>query len=598
VKTILRLLSYLKAYKAIVVLGIASMLVAESANAVRPWLVRLLIDNSLLASRYDLLLTYVLMIVAVSVVRAISHFGQRYSMESIAQKAIYDVRNVLYGHLQRLSFGYYDDAQTGQLMSRVTSDVETLRRLLGFGIVNMLSAISSFTLTLIFMLRLDWKLTLLSMGTLPFLSYVVVQFSSKVRPAYRTIQEEVARMTAVLQENVTGVRVVRAFAQEDAERERFHDVNWAFFQRQLYAAKMWAYYFPMMNFISALGTSMILWYGGSQVIRGEITVGALVAFNSYLMMLVVPLRMVGWVANLFQRAIASGDRVFEILDTKPLIENAPGAVDPGPLQGRVVFDNVSFSYGHEDERHVLEGINMEVEPGQTVALLGATGSGKSTIIQLIPRFYDVTGGRILIDGTDIRSMNLDALRRQVGIVLQETFLFSASIRENIAYGRPGASMEEIEAAAKAARIHDFIATLKDGYETLVGERGVGLSGGQKQRVAIARALLTDPRILILDDSMSSVDTETEHLIQQALAFLQKGRTTFVIAQRLSTVKNADTIIVLQDGRIVDRGAHDELMDRSGFYREIYDLQFRWQEDQKAASGQDQEDEVAMRGGER
>lgn len=597
-KTILRLLSYLKAYKAIVVLGIASMLVAESANAVRPWLVRLLIDNSLLASRYDLLLTYVLMIVAVSVVRAISHFGQRYSMESIAQKAIYDVRNVLYGHLQRLSFGYYDDAQTGQLMSRVTSDVETLRRLLGFGIVNMLSAISSFTLTLIFMLRLDWKLTLLSMGTLPFLSYVVVQFSSKVRPAYRTIQEEVARMTAVLQENVTGVRVVRAFAQEDAERERFHDVNWAFFQRQLYAAKMWAYYFPMMNFISALGTSMILWYGGSQVIRGEITVGALVAFNSYLMMLVVPLRMVGWVANLFQRAIASGDRVFEILDTKPLIENAPGAVDPGPLQGRVVFDNVSFSYGHEDERHVLEGINMEVEPGQTVALLGATGSGKSTIIQLIPRFYDVTGGRILIDGTDIRSMNLDALRRQVGIVLQETFLFSASIRENIAYGRPGASMEEIEAAAKAARIHDFIATLKDGYETLVGERGVGLSGGQKQRVAIARALLTDPRILILDDSMSSVDTETEHLIQQALAFLQKGRTTFVIAQRLSTVKNADTIIVLQDGRIVDRGAHDELMDRSGFYREIYDLQFRWQEDQKAASGQDQEDEVAMRGGER
>ncbi len=597
-KTILRLLSYLRAYRVIVVLSIASMLVAEMANAVRPWLIRLLIDNSLLASRYDLLLTYVLMIVAISAVRAISHFGQRYGMESIAQKVIYDVRNVLYGHLQRLSFSYYDDAQTGQLMSRVTSDVETLRRLLGFGIVNMLSAISSFTLTLMLMFRLDWKLTLLSMGTLPFLSYIVVQFSAKVRPAYRTIQEEVARMTAVLQENVTGVRVVRSFAQEDAEKEKFHDVNWAFFQRQLYAVKMWAYYFPMMNFISALGTSMILWYGGSQVIRGEITVGSLVAFNSYLMMLVVPLRMVGWVANLFQRAIASGDRVFEILDTKPVIENAPGAVDPGPFQGRVVFDDVSFSYRHEDERHVLEGINMEVEPGQTVALLGATGSGKSTVIQLIPRFYDVTGGSILVDSIDIRTMNLDALRRQVGIVLQETFLFSTSIRENIAYGRPEASMEEIEAAAKAARIHDFIMTLKDGYETLVGERGVGLSGGQKQRVAIARALLTDPRILILDDSMSSVDTETEHLIQQALAELQKGRTTFVIAQRLSTVKNADTIVVLQDGRIVDRGIHDELMDRSGFYREIYDLQFRWQEDRKTASGQDEEDEVAMRGGER
>ena len=597
-KTILRLLSYLKGYKAIVAVGITSMLVAESANAVRPWILRLLIDNSLLASKHELLLPYVWLIVAISVLRAFSHFGQRYSMETTAQKVIYDLRNVLYGHLQRLSFSYYDDAQTGQLMSRVTSDVETLRRLLGFGIVNMLSAVSSFTLTLALMFRLDWKLTLLSLGTVPFLSYVVFRFSSKVRPAYRSIQEEVARMTAVLQENVTGVRVVRAFAQEEAEKAKFHEVNWSFFQRQLYAVRMWAYYFPMMNFISALGTSMILWYGGSQVIRGEITVGSLVAFNSYLMMLVVPLRMVGWVANLFQRAVASGDRVFEILDTRPVVEATPGAMDPGVLEGHVVFEDVSFSYGQEDERHVLEGIDLEVEPGQTVALLGATGSGKSTIIQLIPRFYDVTGGRILIDGIDIRSMDLDALRRQVGIVLQETFLFSTSIHENIAYGRPDATLEEVEAAARAARIHDFIMTLKNQYETVVGERGVGLSGGQKQRVAIARALLTDPRILILDDSMSSVDTETEHLIQQALADLQKGRTTFVIAQRLSTVKNADAIVVLQDGKIVDRGTHDELMDRSGFYREIYDLQFRWQEDQKAAATQDAGQEAAIRGGER
>jgi ATP-binding cassette subfamily B protein len=590
-----------------VAIGVTSMLLAESANAVRPWIVRLLIDNSLLASKHELLLPYVLLIVAVSALRALSHFGQRYSMESTAQKVIYDLRNVLYGHLQKLSFSYYDDAQTGQLMSRVTSDVETLRRLLGFGIVHLLSAVISFSLTLTLMFRLDWKLTLLSLGTLPFLSYVILQFSSKVRPAYRSIQEEVARMTAVLQENVTGVRVVRAFAQEEAEKAKFHEVNWSFFQRQLHAVRMWAYYFPMMNFISALGTSMVLWYGGSQVIRGEISVGSLVAFNTYLMMLVVPLRMVGWVANLFQRAIASGDRVFEILDTTSAVKSQPGALDPGVLKGHVVFEQVSFSYGQEDERHVLDGIDLEVLPGQTVALLGATGSGKSTIIQLIPRFYDVTGGRIMVDGIDIRSMDLNSLRRQVGIVLQETFLFSTSLQENIAYGRPDATLEEVEAAARAARIHDFVMTLKDGYQTLVGERGVGLSGGQKQRVAIARALLTDPRILILDDSMSSVDTETEHQIQQALAALQEGRTTFVIAQRLSTVKNADAIVVLQDGRIIDRGTHDELMGRSGFYREIYELQFKWQEDPRVAADSAGDDagiddrierEAAMRGGAR
>jgi ATP-binding cassette subfamily B protein len=583
-KTIVRLLSYLKPYRAIVSAGILAMFVAQFATAALPWVIRMVIDNALIPAKYELLMPYIGAMAVVALFRASAHFVQRYSMESTAQKLIFDLRNSLYAHLQRLSFSYYDNAQTGQLMSRLTSDVETLRRLLGFGIVNMLSSAITFTLTLALLFGLHWKLALLSMCTMPLLLWVVTRFSAKVRPAYQRIQEQMATMTSVLQENVTGVRVVRAFAQEEAERAKFHEVNWEFFQRQLYAIRQWAYYFPMMNFISAVGTSMVLWYGGARVIQGEMTVGSLVAFNSYLLTLVGPLRMVGWVANLFQRAIASGGRVFEILDTAPAIEPRTDAVNSGHIQGAVKFDHVSFAYGKDDERPVLDDITIEAQPGQTIALLGATGSGKSTIIQLIPRFYDPTDGRILIDGINVRDMHPDVLRRQVGVVLQETFLFSTSIAENIAYGRPDANQEEIGRAAKAARIHDFIATLPEGYKTIVGERGVGLSGGQKQRVAIARALLTDPRILVLDDSLSSVDTETEHLIQQALAELQKGRTTFVIAQRLSTVKNADMIIVLKDGRVADQGTHEELMDKSGFYREIYDLQFKWQEDKEFLLG--------------
>lgn len=576
-KTILRLLRYLGPHRRLVALGLFSMLLAQAASAALPWVLRRIIDDALLPARYELLRPYTLMMILVALCRALAHFTQRLSMESSAQRVIYDLRNSLYEHLQRLSFSFFDTSQTGQLMSRVTSDVETLRRVLGFGVVNMLSNTVTLSITLALLARLHWRLTLLSLATLPLLVWVVAQFSTRVRPAYQRIQEQVAEMTTVLQENVTGVRVVRAFAQEDAEREKFHRINWEFFQRQIKAVRLWAYYFPMMNFISAIGTSMVLWYGGSEVIRGDLSVGSLVAFNSYLLMLIGPLRMLGWIANLFQRAVASGERVFEILDTKPLIAEKPDAVDPGTLKGHVRLCDVSFAYGDGASRQVLNGVNIEALPGQTVALLGATGSGKSTIIQLIPRFYDVTHGCITVDGVDIRDLKLGCLRRQVGVVLQETFLFSATIAENISYGRPNASREDIERAARAARIHDFVTTLEKGYDTLVGERGVGLSGGQKQRVAIARALLTDPRILILDDSMSSLDTETEHLIQMALGELMAERTTFVIAQRLSTVKNADIIIVLKDGEVVERGTHDELIVSSGIYREIYDLQFRWQE---------------------
>ncbi len=577
-RIILRLLGYLKPHRLLVVLGIISMLVSQAAAAALPWILRRVLDDVLIPGKFELLTPLMLLMIGVALVRAGMLFLQRLSMESTAQKVIFDLRNTLYDHLQHLSFRFFDTAQTGQLMSRVTSDVETLRRLLGFGVVNMMSSAFMLGITLALLFRLHVGLTFLSLATLPLLVYVIYQFSTRVRPAYLKIQEQVAEMTSVLQENVTGVRVVRAFAQEESEKRKFHEVNWEFFQRQLRAIRMWAYYFPMMNFISGLGTSMVLWYGGTQVIRGNLSIGSLVAFNTYLLTLIGPLRMIGWIANLFQRAIASGERVFEILDTEPEIKEREDALDPGRFNGHVLFENVSFGYGDDASRQVLRRVSIEAAPGQTIALLGATGSGKSTIIQLIPRFYDVDEGRILIDGMDIRDMRLDSLRRQIGIVSQETFLFSASIAENIAYGTPSASREQIESAARAARIHEFIDGLERRYDTLVGERGVGLSGGQKQRVAIARAILTDPSILILDDSMSSVDTETEHMIQQAMMELLTGRTTFVIAQRLSTIKNADLIIVLEDGEIIEQGTHDELLDTSRIYRQIYDLQFRWQEE--------------------
>ncbi len=579
-----RLLRYVRRYWPAVTVGMVSMLVMLGLNLAVPWVVRQAIDHAILGGHARQLGLLAFMVVGLKLATGVFAFGRRYSMEWVAQRVIYDLRNALYQHLQGLSFSFYDQAQTGQLMSRCTQDVETLRRFVGFGVVNLVyNALTLFGI-LILMIRIHWRLALLSMVTIPFLVHVVRQFSTRVRPAYRDIQAQLAELTTVLQENVTGVRVVRAFAQEKYEEEKFHRVNWGLLEKNVRAVRLWAYYFPLMNFISALGTTIVIWYGGREVIAGRLSLGSLVAFGQYLGMLVVPLRMLGWILNLSQRAIASGQRVFELLDTEPEIKDAPDAYPLPPVKGHVVFENVSFAYATDPDHPVLKNVSFEVLPGQTVALLGATGSGKSTVINLIPRFYDPTEGRILVDGHDIRKVTLESLRRQIGIVLQETFLFNASIKENIAYGRPGATQEEIVQAAKAARIHDFIMTLPQKYDTIIGERGISLSGGQKQRVAIARALLMDPRILILDDSTSSVDTETEHLIQEALHALMKDRTTFVIAQRLSTIKNAHLILILRDGEIVERGTHAELLQKGGIYREIYELQFKGQEEVARLAG--------------
>ena len=599
-KVILRLFGFARRYWVALAAGFLSSAAGLAASFVVPYIVREVIDSAITRVDFRLLAVAAGGVVAISLFRAVFAFGERYFMEYLAQKVIYDIRNTVYRHLQRLSFSFYDRAQTGQLMSRVTGDVETLRRFMGFGLFNLISNVLTFVGVLVILFSLHWRLAALSLVSIPPTIFVVGKFMRQVRPIFVEIQQQLAVITTRLQENLSGVRVVRAFAREADEEARFDRENAGYLERNLAAVRLWALFFPLINFITGAGTALVIWYGGREVIAGRLSLGSLVAFNTFLLMLIAPFRMVGWIMNMAQRAQAAGGRIFEILDTQPDVGDRPGAYALPPIRGEVRFENVSFTYtppdrqtaggwagggrdggaGAAPEPLVVHDIDLEVRPGESVALLGATGSGKTTLVNLVPRFYDPSSGRILIDGIDIREVTLESLRRQIGVVLQDTFLFSTSLRENIAYGRPGATLSEIQSAARAAEIHDFIAGLPAGYDTAVGERGVGLSGGQKQRVAIARALLMDPRILILDDSTSSVDTETEHAIQTALARLMRGRTTFVIAQRLTTLKNADRIVVLEDGRIAELGDHAGLLARSRIYREIYEMQFRPQEEEE------------------
>ena len=573
---VIRLLSLVKKYMNRVILAVAMMTFGTLLVAAQPKLIQYAVDQVYKGGRWHLLAWIALAIFLVTVVRSLLNYLERILMEWVAQRVIYDLRNSIYHHLQSLSFSFYDKAQTGQLMSRATADVETLRRFMSFGILRLVSTVLTMLVVLVLLLQMHWRLTIVAMSTMPLLILVVWQFAIKVRPRYRVIQQQMGHITTVLQEAISGVRVVRAFAQEEREIERFKQQNWKYLELNITTLRLWAFYFPLMTFLGGLGSTVVLWYGGRLVIAGELTMGQMLAFQTLLMQLLQPIRMIGWLVNMATQASAAGQRVFEILDTKSDVAEKPNAKELANVTGRVRLENVSFSY--DGGNMVLDNLNIEAQPGETIALLGATGSGKSSIINLIPRFYDVTDGRVTIDGTDVRDVTLQSLRANIGIVLQETFLFSASIRDNIAYGKPGATDAEIVAAAHAARIHDFIMTLPKGYETLVGERGVGLSGGQKQRVAIARALLMDPKVLILDEATSSVDTETEYFIQQALNELMKKRTTFVIAQRLSTVKNAQQIVVLDNGSIGEHGTHQELLRAGGVYREIYEMQFKQQEE--------------------
>jgi len=461
-------------------------------------------------------------------------------------------------------------------MSRATQDVEAIRFFVSIGSIRTLFIIATLVGICTILAMINWQLTLISLACLPIVAYRAATIGMKLRPIWMNIQEGIAKLGIILQENLSGVKVVKAFSHERYESAKFREQAARLYEDSLLSSKIQAFNTPLMTFVFVLASGLIIWYGGREVIAGRLTAGELTQFYFYLAMLVMPVRMLGYMVNLVSRGISAGERVFEILDAESAVKEAPNAIELRDVKGVVRFEGVSF--GYDSVSPVLKNINLEARPGEMVALLGPTGSGKSTLVNLIPRFYDVTEGRITIDGIDIREVTLSSLRRNVGIVQQDVFLFSATIAENIAYGAVNASREDIIAAAKAAYLHDFIESLPEGYDTWVGERGLTLSGGQKQRLAIARTLLVDPRIIIFDDATSSVDTETEYLIQRALRELIRGRTTFVIAQRLQTVKDADQILVLEGGTIVERGTHYQLLREGRIYPQIYELQLRDQEE--------------------
>lgn len=554
------------------VMGAAlSALIVMGLGLIIPQLFRLTIDRAILGSQAFYLPWIGLSLLAVTVIKGIFSFTQRYWMERVAQRLIYNLRNDLFERLQQLSFSFYDHTQTGQLMSRATADVEMLKRFFGFGLLHLFQGSVTFAGVLAVIVTMNWQLSLVTILTLPAVLLAIRRFGAKVSPAYQAVQEELAELTGVLQQNLAGIRTVKAFAMENAESVKFKSHSLLLLRKNLAAVRIWSYYFPLIAFLTGLSSAVILWYGGREVIAGRMLLGELVAFNSYLLMLVMPMRMLGWVVNLSQRALASADRVFELLDARPEVSDLPGAGPlPASLAGKVTFARVSFSYRAGVDS--LRNISFTALPGQKIAIVGATGSGKTTLVNLIPRHYDPVEGKILLDGEDLRNFTLRSLRAQIGVVSQEIFLFSATIAENIGYGNPAAGRDELKAAAKAAQIHDFITSLPEGYETMIGERGVNLSGGQKQRLAIARALLKNPKVLILDDYTSSVDAQTEYQLRHALDTLMEGRTCFIIAHRLSTVMRADQILVMENGAIVASGRHGELLASNPLYAEIYRLQ--------------------------
>ncbi len=528
------------------------------------------IDTVLSSGERGMLLLSAVAVIGASALRGISAYGNSYLSELVSQKTAYDIRNALYDRLQRLSFAYHDKTQTGQLMSRATADVEAIRRFFGRGLLGLIQMIVLFAGTATILVSMSWKLALLSLAFLPPIAVRTVIVSRRLRPIWLKIQQLLGVLGTALEENLTGVRVVKAFSRQKEESQKFASQAKQLYDEEINAARQMAFNNPLMVFLISLPTALILWYGGRQVIAGSLTMGGLTQFILYLGMMAMPIRRLGFTINLFSRTASAGQRILEILDTESPVQEKSNAIELIGVKGEVSFENVSFRYN--SVAPVLNNISFSVQPGQLVALLGGSGSGKSTIASLIPRFYDVSSGCITIDGVDIRDVTLASLRRNVGIVQQDIFLFSATIRDNIAYGAVDADMEQIIAVAKAAQLHDFIQSLPEGYDTWVGERGVTLSGGEKQRLSIARTLLMNPGILILDDSTSSIDAETEYYIRQALDRLIKGRTTFIITHRLSIIQNADLILLLKEGQIVEQGKHSVLMAGNSLYRQIYELQ--------------------------
>jgi ATP-binding cassette subfamily B protein len=509
-----------------------------------------------------------LLILAFAIARGLFAFTQSYMGERVSQSIAFDFRNELFAKIQRLSFSYHDRNQTGQLMIRATDDVEKVRMFIGQGLLMTTQAVVLLVVALLMLLLTNVRLMLVILPVLPLAFIMFMGFGRMTQPMFMKVQIKLSRLNTILQENLAGIKVVKAFVREPEQQARFTASAEDLMQQQIQVSRVFSFVFPVVFLLANLGQAAVYYFGGQQIIGGTLTFGEWQKFSLYLAYVFFPLGMLGMIISQMSQAAASAQRIFEILDAPNDVTDRPGATDLPAVRGRVAFEEVTFSYFGSGEP-VLRDVNFVAEPGQTVALLGATGSGKSSIINLIPRFYDPTRGRVTIDGQDVRDVRLESLRGQIGTVLQDTTLFTGTIRDNIAFGRPDATMEDVVAAAKAAAAHEFILEFAQGYDTPVGERGTTLSGGQKQRIAIARALLLNPRILILDDSTSSVDAVTEYQIQQALSLLMRGRTSFVIAQRISTVRNADLILVLDRGRVAAHGTHDDLMENSSIYAEIF-----------------------------
>jgi ATP-binding cassette, subfamily B, multidrug efflux pump len=564
-----RALWYLRSYKSEAFGAFGALLLSSAASLATPQLIAYAIDSGIAPHSLNVILLAVGGLAAAALVRGLFQFLQGYLAERASQGVAYDLRNDLFAKIERLGFSYYDRVETGQLVTRLTSDVEQIRTFVGSGVVQLAAAVMLVGTTVLLFL-LDWRLALVALSIVPVIFVLLLRFVRRIGPLFRSVQQTLGRLNSILQEDLAGIRVIRTFAREDYESCHFRSVNDELMEKNLATVRTFSNNFPFVFLLANLGTLAIILFGGLQVIGGSLSIGELVAFNTYLGFLLFPILTIGFLAAGISRAGASSQRVFEVLDAPLEVQDAPDAVPLPPIHCRVEFDDVSFRYPG-DEREVLHDVSFCAEPGQTVAILGTTGSGKSTLVNLLPRFYDVTGGSVRLDDYDVRDVTLSSLRSQMGIVLQSPLLFSGSMRDNIAYGRPDATQEEVEAAARAARADEFIRALPDGYDTVIGERGVGLSGGQRQRIAIARALLIDPRLLILDDSTSAVDAETEAVIQESLDQLMREshRTVFVIAQRVSTVRDADLILVLDEGTIAARGTHEELLRDSELYNEIF-----------------------------
>ena len=567
-QTFARLLGFLRPYKLSLIVSILLAVGSQGAAIALVWITKHVIDGALTPHDQSQLWVYVGAILALGLARAVLMAGRRLISGRQALAVEMDMRQGLYAHLVRLSFGFYDRHQTGQLMSRATVDLQGVRFFLGYGLIfffqNVLTVVSVTAVLFVF----QWKLALIALAITPVLVVLAYRYSHLAHPTLREVQQKLADVATVAEENIVGVHVVKSFAQEPQESAKFHARSEDVFRQTVRANRQRATYVPLISWVPMLAQAAVLLVGARMVTSGELSVGGFVAFNLYLGMLVMPLRSLGMWIGQAQRATASGERIFQIMDEPEEIAEGPGAVELPPGGGELRFENVRFDY--LEGRPVLEDVNLAVAPGRTIALIGQTGSGKTTLTSLVPRFYDVTAGRVLVDGVDVRDVTLRSLRRAVGMISQDPFLFSASVRENITFGAPDLGDDEVERIARLAQAHEFVAELPDGYDTVIGERGITLSGGQRQRLAIARALAVDPRILILDDATASVDATTEAKIRVGLREAMRNRTTLIIAHRLSTIALADEILVLDQGRIAARGTHEDLLETSAVYRDIYE----------------------------